>query len=165
MPSNPSMQLELRSAYVPGEDKERLSLSALNADETHVHGELAWTIGERRVPFMGYFGPDDVCLGDWWDGLTAALAALSEGKPYTFDSCEQGEPAFLFERRDASVHVSFVAGMGGGGPQSDWQNVELAFDELRAAVLRFKRDLRHLLESEGPAEVPEDWKRRLSELA
>jgi hypothetical protein len=159
------MQLELRSAHVPGEASERLSLDALNEDETHVHGELAWTIGERRVPSMGFWSPEDVCLGEWWDELSGAVSALAEGQPYTLDSCEQGNPAFHFSRSGDSVQLSIVAGMGGGEPRPEWTNVDFDWDDLVAALQRFKRELRQWLESGGPAELPREWRVRFSELA
>ena len=159
------MQLELRSAHVPGEASERLPLDALNEDQTHVHGELAWTIGERRVPSMGFWGPEDVCLGEWWDELSGAVAELAEGQPYTLDSCEQGNPAFHFSRRGGSVQLSIVAGMGGGESRPEWTNVELAWDDLVAALQRFKRELRQSMASDGPAVLPTEWRVRFSEPA
>ncbi|GEN10795.1 hypothetical protein SAMN05443572_112155 [Myxococcus fulvus] len=160
---SPSMRIELRGAHVPGEGNERRPLAALCEEEPHVHGELAWTLGERRVPCMGFWGPDDVCLGQWWDELTRAVAALSDRQPYTLDTCEQGDPAFLFERTDASLYLSIVAGTGGGAPHPEWQNAEFAWDDLGAALRRFKRDLRQLLELSGPPVLPEEWKKRFSE--
>ena len=161
----PSIQLELLSANVPGDGKERLPLSALTEDETHVHGELAWTIGERHVPDMGFWGPHDVCLGEWWDELSSALAALAGGQPYTLDSGEQGSSAFLFERTGATVRVSIVAGISGGRAHPEWQNVEFGWDDLVTAVARLKRDLAQRLKSEGPPGLPEEWRRRLGSVA
>ncbi|RKI37510.1 hypothetical protein D7Y27_25475 [Corallococcus sp. AB004] len=154
------MKLELLSAYVPGEATEQLPLTALNEDETHIHGELRWTLAGRHVPWMGFWGPDDVCLGEWWDGLNATLTE----ETYTLDSCEQGSPAFLFERRGESVLLSLVAGMGGGDPKPDWQQVPFAWDDWVKEVGAFKRRLREWIETKGPREIPAEWTARFSEL-
>ncbi|WP_375755285.1 hypothetical protein [Corallococcus exercitus] len=159
-----SVNLELLSAYVPGEGREQLPLTELNEDEPHIHGELRWTLAGRQVPAMGFWGPDDVCLGEWWDGLNATLPELAAGESYTLDSCEQGSPAFLFERRGESVLLSIVAGMGGGNPNPDWQQVTFAWDDWVQEVRAFKRRLREWVETKGPRELPAEWKARFSEL-
>lgn len=60
---------------------------------------------------MGIDGPEDVCLGMWWDELNAAVAALARGQSYRFDPCVQGIPAFFFERNGSTVHLSLVTSM------------------------------------------------------
>lgn len=154
--------LELLSAHVPGFDGDRWPLTAINEEETHVHGELRWTVAGRRVPGMG---GEDVCLGDWWDGLTEAMAALAMGRSHTLDTCEQGSPAYLFEHGGSTVLLSIVASAGDGKPAPDWQRVPLSWEELVVGVQTFKGQLRALLRSEGPADLPEEWKARLSEWA
>ena len=155
-----TMSLELRSAHLPGEGDERRPLTTLDEHSTHVHGELVWTIGDRTVPHMGFWGPHDVCLGEWWDEFTGAIAALAAGQPYVHDSCEQGDPAFRFERSEASVWLSLVAG-GGGDAEPEWQRVEFAWGDLVASVQRFKEDLRRLLDVQGPSDLPQEWNERL----
>lgn len=157
------MRLELLSAHVPDAEGERWPLTALDDEETHIHGELRWTIAGRRVPWMGFWGAEDVCLGEWWDGLNAAMAALALGASYTLDTGEQGSPAFHFERSGSTVLLSLVASMGGGGPVPDWQQVPFAWDELVEGIRTFKRQLRVLLASRGSANLPEEWEARLSE--
>jgi hypothetical protein len=160
-----STRLDLRSAHVPGESDARLPLRALDRENTHVHGELVWTIGDRVVPHMGFWGPHDVCLGEWWDGLRRAVAALAAGQPYVLDSGEQGEPAFNFERSGSTVRLSVVEGMGGGDADPAWQSIELAFDDLIAEVERFEDSLLRLLKEEGPPALPDDWNERLAAAA
>ncbi|WNZ64202.1 adenylosuccinate synthetase [Myxococcus sp. MxC21-1] len=58
----------------------------------------------------------------------------------------------------------FGAGIGGGAPHPEWQNAEFAWDDLGAALRRFKHDLRQLLELKGPPTLPSEWKKRFSEL-
>ncbi|RKH97612.1 hypothetical protein [Corallococcus sp. AB038B] len=158
-----SVKLELLSAHVPGEDTQRWPLTALNEDEPHIHGELRWTLAGRQVPGMGLWGPDDVCLGEWWDGVNATLTELAAEGAYTLDSCEQGSPAFLFERRGESILLSIVAGMGGGDPKPDWQQVPFAWDDWVKEVGAFKRRLREWIETKGPREIPAEWTARFSE--
>lgn len=155
--------LELLSAHVPGLDGEQLPLTALDEDQTHVHGELRWTLGGRRVPEMGFWSAEDVCLGEWWDGFTEVLTALTRGVSYTLDTGEQGASAFHFERSGSTVFLSLGASVGGATPHPDWQRVPLGWEELVEGVRTFKRQLRALLEAGGPAELPPEWKARLSE--
>ena len=156
-----TMSLELRSAHVPGDGDERCPLTSLDEDRTHVHGELVWTIGDRLVPHMGFWGPHDVCFGEWWDEFTRAIAALAAGQSYVHDSCEQGDPAFRFERSESSVCLSLVAGVGGNA-DPEWQRIEFASRDLVASVQRFKEDLRRILKSRGPPDLPDEWNERLS---
>jgi hypothetical protein len=81
----------------------------------HVHGRLTITVADRIVPHLGYFGPDDVCLGEWLVELCGAVNALAHGQSeYLFDEGEQGQPAFKFERRGPEVVFSIV--------ESDWRH-------------------------------------------
>ncbi|WP_147446970.1 hypothetical protein [Corallococcus sp. CA054B] len=157
------MKLELLSAHVPGEDTERRPLTELHEDEPHIHGELRWTIAGRQVPGMGFWGPDDVCLGEWWDGINATLTGLAAEGTHTLDSCEQGDSAFLFERRGESVLLSIVAGMGGGDSNPDWQQVPFAWADWGAAACAFRQQLREWIETKGPRDIPSEWTARFSE--
>lgn len=156
----PTMRLELLSAYVP-EGNKRLPLSAL-ARRAHLHGNLCWTVSERRVPCMGVDGDEDVCLGMWWDELNRALAALAEGRTHTFEPLLQGIPAFQLERDGATVRLSLVLSATDAGPDPDWQQVPFAWKDFVDAVRSFHEQLRDLLRAEGPANLPEEWRNRLS---
>lgn len=158
------LKLELVGAYVPIGDGERQPLTALSVDEDHIHGELRWTIDERRVPNMRYFGLDDVCLGDWWDGLSAALVTLSSDGSHLLDLGDQGDPAHLIERRGTAGFLSIVdSPTFGGKANSEWQRVPFAWSELVEGVRGFRQELAGLLESDGPHVLPTAWRARLDE--
>jgi len=56
---------------------DRKPLSDLALDR-HVHGGLRLEIGGRLVPYLGYWGPDDVCFGEWVNELWLAAKALRD---------------------------------------------------------------------------------------
>ncbi|QSQ26837.1 hypothetical protein JY651_18815 [Pyxidicoccus parkwayensis] len=128
----------------------------------HLHGDLCWTIDERRVPSMESGDPGDVCLGMWWDTLEAALAALTQGSSYRYDPILQGIPAFLFEREDSTVRLSLVASATGTEPVADWQRVPFEWRDFVEEVHDFQARLREQLRMDGPTRLPDDWAARLS---
>jgi len=77
---------------------DRKPLTELTLDR-HVHGGLRLEINGRLVPYLGYWGPDDVCFGEWVNELWRAAQALRDsGGRHVYDEGEQGQPAFVFER-------------------------------------------------------------------
>ena len=168
-PHWPTMRLELLSAYVP-EGRKRLPVAALGSVKPHpeepgfrhLHGDLCWTIDERRVPGMEIGDPGDVCLGMWWDVLEAALAALAQGGTYHYDPILQGIPAFLFEREGSSVRLSLVESVTGAEPDPDWQRVSFEWQDFVEGVHSFHAQVRERLHMEGLTELPDDWAARLT---
>ncbi len=65
----------------------------------------------RNLPYLGFWGPDDVCLGEWARVLAVMVATLSgqEEITYMYDEGEQGQPAFAFSRSGEQVHISIMA--------------------------------------------------------
>lgn len=114
---------------------DRRPLSALAAD-SHVHGGLRLEFAGRLVPYLGYWGPDDVCFGQWIGELVQAVAAMSQpGGRHVFDEGEQGQPAFVFERDGERGFFSIAASeLSGAGGDPDWQRVEFSPAEFMAAV-------------------------------
>jgi hypothetical protein len=142
-----------------GDDHERGPLTMLEQDGElgHIHGRLEIVIDGRAVPELGFFGDADVCFDDWLVELCAIVKALEhDGAIYTFDDCDQGQPAFAFERRNANVIFSIVAGSGGGSANSEWQRVSFDYDAFRAEVVRFVEALRTELRREIPS-LSERW--------
>src|SRR5689334_22705991 len=107
-----SAKIELEQPWLlrvlPDGGHSELHLADLRTDGDHIHGRLSITIGGATIPRLGFFGPDDVCLGTWLCELALASRQLcSEGcSRYVFDEGEQGQPAFVFEREGPVVYVS-----------------------------------------------------------
>lgn len=126
--------------FIAGSDADGQDISALNED-CHVHGRLEIRIGNRAVPYLGYFGPDDVCFSDWINELDGVLEEF-DGKTtatYLFDEGEQGQPAFLFERDHEQVFLSIVdSEISGGMRDREWQRVAFSFQDFAEQVKAFK---------------------------
>jgi hypothetical protein len=136
---------------------KRKPLSALRPG-SHVHGGLRLEIGGRLVPCLGYWGPDDVCFGQWLEELWYAAEALrTPGARHTFDEGEQGQPAFVFEREgDRGYFTITTSESSDGGPHADWQRVEFSPSDFVAAHDRFRASFLAELRAAAPA-VAEVW--------
>jgi hypothetical protein len=106
---------------------DRKPLSDLAFDR-HVHGGLRLEIGGRLVPYLGYWGPDDVCFGEWVNELWLAAKALRDpGGRHVYDEGEQGQPAFVFEREGDRGFFSIAASeISEEEAHPDWQHVEFS---------------------------------------
>jgi hypothetical protein len=120
-------------------------LSALTADERHVHGLLTIVVGGRDLPGLGYFGSDDVCLADWLQELASVARVFqsSETGRHTFDEGEQGQPAFVFEREGDRGFVTVAdSEISDGRGDPDWHRVAFHADELVREVQQLGLRLR-----------------------
>jgi len=136
-------------------------LSSLTLDE-HIHGGLRIEIYGRLVPHLGYFGPDDVCLGDWLSELGRVAEAFRSrsDERYIYDEGEQGQPAFLFERNGETALFSIVdAEFSGGKAEPDWQRVAFSPEEFLGAYEVCRKSFVTLLRNEAP-HVADEWLRR-----
>lgn len=117
-----------------------------------MHGRLRIEIDGRELPHLGFFGPDDVCLYTWTPELARIRAALAVGDTrYVFEECEQGQPAFLFERVGEMAFVSIVDSTMGDGPgDAEWQRVPCKAADLLTAIDRFFVALRARMLGAGP---------------
>jgi hypothetical protein len=124
-------------AAMAGNDRHQLS--ALAAD-SHIHGGLRLEIGGQLVPYLGYWGPDDVCFGQWLGELRQAARALEQpGGRHVFDEGEQGQPAFVFERDRERGFFSIAASeISGADGDPSWQRVEFVPGEFVAAYAGFR---------------------------
>ena len=109
----------------------------------HLHGYLNFEINGRSVPYMGYWGEDDVCLNDWLHiFMDLRLVMKRNQKTYLFDDCEQGQPAYLFEViSENSIQLSVVdseCGDGLGDPE--WQKVPFTYVDFEAEFLKLKKE-------------------------
>jgi hypothetical protein len=140
---------------------ESLPLSALTLDD-HIHGGLRLQIGDRLVPYLGFFGPDDVCLNTWLEELWSVAKAFesSTEASYTFDEGEQGQPAFVFERVGERAYFSIGdAEFSGGTADAVWQRVAFSPAEFLAEHARFRESFFAAIRAEAP-HVADQWIRQ-----
>ncbi|MEX0718009.1 MAG: hypothetical protein WD066_15550 [Planctomycetaceae bacterium] len=158
-----AIEIDFRNLYVAQMDDlgdpNRLPLASLNDNDTHIHGTLRIRIGSRDLPMLGFFGPDDACLGAWAAELSAASRALSEQDParFVYDEGEQGQPAFVFDRRSKEIRVSIAdSETSGGRGIPEWGVQVCGLAEFFAAVEKFLNQL-HVVICEGSAEAGKNW--------
>jgi hypothetical protein len=140
---------------------ERLPLSALTL-ENHIHGGLRLQFGERLVPCLGYFGPDDACFNTWLEELWSATRAFESATDarYVFDEGEQGQPAFIFERVGDRAYFSIAdSEFSGGKADPDWQRIEFSPDEFLAEHTHFRESLFATIRAAAP-HVADQWIRQ-----
>jgi hypothetical protein len=132
-------------------------------ERTHLHGLLVFRIDGRRVPSMGYFGPDDVCLDTWLPVLLdAQTALLRDGGTHVFEEYEQGQPAFHFARRGESLVFTVGPSLLGGGKGSpEWDGVACSHASFDAAVSAFAARFRRDLHANAPGAADAWWADRV----
>ncbi len=86
-------------------------LSSLSAGD-HIHGRLRLEVSGLALPRMGYAGDlgDEACFQAWPPKLQGVANAFRGGYGATCldGECEQGQPAFLFERSGERGFLSIV---------------------------------------------------------
>ncbi|MEC4982941.1 MAG: hypothetical protein SAJ37_15870 [Oscillatoria sp. PMC 1068.18] len=119
-------------ATIKNGNSQRLLLSDLDMN-SHIHGELIIKIKDRCVPRLGYWGKNDVCFSQWIQKLTN-IRQNFRGKinsVYVFDEGEQGQPAFLFERKGEMMYLSIVdSRLSDGKGEKNWQKVEFSYRDF-----------------------------------
>jgi len=138
----PSIRVWHEDLFAAGHEGP-LSLSSL-APEQHIHGGLRIEIGGRPVPHLGFFGKDDVCFDTWVEELTQLVKKLLNVPEFThvFDEGEQGQPAFVFERRGDKVFFSIRdSKFSGGKADPDWQEIEFTVGDFIIAYQGFVSSL------------------------
>ncbi|MFN6564919.1 MAG: hypothetical protein RMY28_034690 [Nostoc sp. ChiSLP01] len=128
----------------------RLPLTELDAS-SHIHGALLINIGNRFVPYMGYWGANDVCFSQWIEELERIRHEFkgSAQARYCFDEGEQGQPAFLFEREGETMYLSIIdSAISDGEGNDEWQKVRFSYrefiSEYEAFYKRFCAELQRL---------------------
>lgn len=148
--------------YESGNSSERLPLARLSDRGGHVHGRLQIEVNGVSLPYLGYFGPDDVCFNEWVFQLHSALNTLRSATriSHTYDEGEQGQPAFVFERDADMLLVSIVASeLSDGSADPDWQHVACRFGDFERNVVAFLSDFRQHLHTVAPQFAGEWWSR------
>lgn len=152
------LRIELGRLHLITGERKHLPLSRLT-DEEHVHGQLAILLDDRPLPSMGYFGPSDVCLGDWVTELLTALRTLEAAdlSVYVYDEGEQGQPAFEFRREGGIVLISIIdSEITEGRADPGWQLVCCTMDSFREQIDQVVHAFRARLVSAAP-EHAESW--------
>lgn len=151
------MTFEIRLGELWGSAGRDRPLAELTLDE-HIHGELALVFDGRSVPMLGYFGPNDVCIGDWFRELQLAVASLaSDGGIHVYDEGEQSQPAFRFARHGDEVALSIVdSEISDGSAIPDWQDVRCGHAEFIAQLDAALAELRSRLDAACP-QVGSEW--------
>jgi len=143
---------------------KRLELSELAHVDAHLHGGLRLDIGGRAVPGLGYWGPGDVCIGMWGRELYLVRQVLStsaDGR-HVFDEGEQGQPAYVFEKRGDTTVITLAASQVDGEAVPEWQEVPCSTTQLLAAIDGLLRDLRSLLDQAIPGSAADWWRRNIT---
>jgi hypothetical protein len=138
---NSPIHISFRNLAVISGEGESLPLSALNHD-CHIHGELEFKIGNKRVPYMGFGGPEDVCFSDWITQLDTVVHFFNRNDhfSYLYDEGEQGQPAYLFKRQKEKCFLSIINSKyehgGTGHPQ--WQQIEFGYRDFLNRYREFR---------------------------
>jgi hypothetical protein len=122
-----------------------ITISKVNETEfEHIHGDLTISWNGKVVPGLGYFGPDDVCMGTWIHEFHEIIEALSKSETacYVFDEGEQGQPAYKFKRDGQWVYLSIIASeLSDGLADPDFCDLKSDyaqfFDEILSFLNRF----------------------------
>ena len=148
-------------ACVAGNTNAKRPLRELSKPEQHVHGQLVIRVAGQDLPRLGYFGPDDVCLGAWASELQQAVVTLSATDPsrYVYDECEQGQPAYLFARSGDRVEISVIDSEGDGCGSPEWGVQTCSLDDFTAAVDAFLSTLWDRLKREAKPVALSWWSR------
>jgi hypothetical protein len=140
--------------YAPSDAEHKLPVSALPDDgAAHIHGRLEIIVGGRALPHLGYWGPKDVCLGQWLQVLRDAVKALGAApkSEYTYDEGEQGQPAFHWKRIDDKVFVSITDSvLSDGRADPTWNEVAFEYDEFVQEFEMFQSSLRVAVSKDAP---------------
>jgi hypothetical protein len=150
--------------YDEGDGHVLLPLEKLADPGDHIHGRLDVLIDGRALPYMGFFGAQDVCFNTWVEEFRRVLAEL--GGPahavYVFDEGEQGQPAYEFRREGetllVSVIASLVTGMDG---DADYQQVACRWDEFASGLETFFADLRGFVAAASPLAGEAWWRHKM----
>jgi len=140
-------------------DNDRRDISTFADKHDHIHGHLSIVIADQPLRHLGYFGPDDACLGAWLAELRLLLQTLSAPGTwrYVYDEGEQGQPAFQFERGGDDVYVSVVDSEIDGAGDPEWGVQTCRFDDLQVGIERFLASMRELGNNISPNTGEEWW--------
>jgi hypothetical protein len=141
-----------RARVLPDESDEELPLASLRSADDHVHGAVRVRVDGTQVPHIDFFGPEDVCIGDWVHELAEARRMLlgTEASVYVFDECEQGQPAFRFQRVGDRVEVSIVASASGAAGDLEWGTHSCVISDFDDGISSFLSQLSTEFERASP---------------
>lgn len=125
----------------------------------HIHGLLNFKIGNVTVPYMGYFGAEDVCFNTWFEELSNVIISYRKGeKTYLFDEGEQGQPAYQFDFEDGLCFLSIIdSPISEAEGDPDWQKVKFEMTDLEAAYDGVKVSFLNEVQVKAPESLS-SWK-------
>ncbi len=137
-----SVILSFSKLHTYGYGEKNLPVSQMNEKRSHIHGNLHFEINGRKLPYMGYWGENDVCFGEWIQVLRDAINAREAGQlSFTYDEGEQGQPAFQFDFDNKQVAISIVASkISDGEADPDWQYEIFDFAEFKEQFKLFQKN-------------------------
>lgn len=128
----------------------------------HIHGHLSIEIGSRQLPYLGYWGPHDVCFNDWFEELSSIIEQFENSgeSTYCFEEGEQGQPVFEFKYDGENVvSISIVESSLSGHPgDPEWQDVEVSYSEFKNEIKKVSTQLLNDIEGKTP-ELLNQWKK------
>lgn len=156
-----TVRIDLADLFCPGSSPDsKLPLTRLRQAHNHIHGALHVRLGDRLLPRLGFWGPNDVCVGDWLVELHSAIRQLdaSPEATFVFDEGEQGQPLFKFRRSAAQLFLSVEDSILSDGPgDPDWKDVPCDYEDFRMQVFRLSGELRSILEGEIGVDTANSW--------
>lgn len=159
MKEDPTIEITFDDlAVIKGGNNDRFSLSALDMN-SHIHGALFIKIQDRYVPYLGYWGVNDVCFSDWIRELENIYREFSsqETGSYIVDEGEQGQPAFLFGRDGDMMWLSIVdSQLSDGEADEEWQRVVFNYGDFVAQYEKFYEQFVSALRSAEPS-TADQW--------
>src|SRR5215469_7497305 len=106
-----------------GKGYEPIAKVGKEGEPIYIYGSLIVEIDGRRVPWMGYWGPDMVEFWLWITEVSHMLIGFDKGdNEYEYDPIEQEQPAFKYVRDGDTVKLSVVASAHTNGrTDPEWQ--------------------------------------------
>ncbi|GAB3974253.1 hypothetical protein GCM10028806_29720 [Spirosoma terrae] len=136
-------------------------VKVLNDDSAfrHIHGLLDFKIDNVTVPYMGYFGAEDVCFNTWFEELSNVIVSYRQGeKTYLFDEGEQGQPAYQFDFEDGLCFLSIIdSPISAAEGDPDWQKVKFEMADLVATYDEVKVGFLNEVQVKAP-DALSSWK-------
>lgn len=160
-----SFSVSFSNLHTYSADNDELPVGHLSSENSHVHGELRILVAGRELPYLGFFGPRDVCFNDWAGELARALRTLSDADSasHVFDEGEQGQPKFEFRRAGPDVFVSVTdSPLSGQEGLPDWQGVRCGFSDFVEAIAEFLANLEKELHSLAPDQASAWWRENVA---
>lgn len=110
---------------------------------SHIHGELEIIIKGRKVPHLGPYSDQDICIGNWMLFLVRMLDTFETRnlQTYTIGAGEQGQPDYKFDKEGDTMYLSILKSTAGGYDDPYWQRISFSYTEFKSEFQKFKEYL------------------------